>query len=165
MRRRVTALVLASLATVLGCGFPETSRNALFPPDDLYDALGEVQIDLSDSGRRFGVDVIHKYPGTHAVSIEVPVTQAYEFPLRADFSLDLTVQEGGATILERHVNDLLHPFRGGDVGGYDLVYYEVPNDLPRNVQVTVTLIVTKPDPEFSARFDSIKMSVAKIPDL
>jgi hypothetical protein len=62
MRFQTAALVLGLLATVLGCDFSETTRNAFFPPEDLYEPLGKVQINLSESDSRYSVDVVHKYP-------------------------------------------------------------------------------------------------------
>lgn len=109
--------------------------------------------------------VVNKYLGTHAVSVELAVTQAFEFPLRARFALTITVEQDGVTVFDQHVSQLEHPFRSGDIGGYNVVYNEVPDELPPDLPVTVVLTVTKPDPEFYERFESVVMSVRKIGDL
>jgi len=60
---------------------------------------------------------------------------------------------------------LSQPFGGNNEGGYTLIYYETPEDLPVDEILRCEIKVIEPDVELAERFGPVKILIVKISDL
>ena len=161
---RTCPVLLVFAMSIAACDSAEKAKNLFFPPDDLYRPLGEIQMSLADAGSFYSLDIAHEYPGMHGVEIRVlnPPSVGRSIDLASEVTV--TVEQDGRVILSKRIKEFDFPFWDREGGGLTVLYYSVPEDLPRRQPLRFLVTVETPDAGFQERYGQAKLCIRKHSD-
>lgn len=139
-----------------------TVIEAVVPPRDLYDSLGEIGIDISRRGT-WSLSFVNKYVGPHVMGLHLGnrSDDLYWSDTPIKLRVVINFYEADKLILSRSLETKPSIFSGRKGSGIALVTYECPADLPRAVPITAKVVVVEPDPELQAEWGPIKLYAAR----
>lgn len=169
MKQRAIKQVLSFLlvATVLVVSViwlrgHSTLFNLFFPPSGMYAPMASAP--LSTQNQTYEFEVIHKYPGRYELAIEVPSSPGIGSPYQMDFQATASIHLGNEKILEKNITEPHSMFWRNEDGGIVLLSYRVPELLPRNHPVRITVQTAGKVANFSERYGASTLVVAKASD-
>lgn len=149
---------LSTLATASG----------IFHSDDFMIPLVKGEIDVSKINSVYNFHFINKRKGNHTIGISVkklPEGQHYHF-YKTSFAAEISVFNGSELLMRTTVNKPLTAYWGGynRIGGFDLLWYKVPTDLPLGTPLTCSIKLIKGDPEFESTYGKGEYFLIKASD-
>ena len=128
------------LATLVFCGVAACDTehwNELFPPDGYYDPIWEIETQNGKVG--YSGQLVHEFAGKYSISLafEKPasVSQGYDFD---ELHMSCTFSAEGAVVELPCGKSLL--YYQGDRSGVSVALYSVPDDLPGDVPVELSVV-------------------------
>ncbi|MDH5573393.1 MAG: hypothetical protein OEY89_16640 [Gammaproteobacteria bacterium] len=142
-----------------------TTYNYIFSPSDLYHHLSNTNFDLSETGLSKTLEITHKYPGNHRVSIivEKPVEPGILYDSK--FIVKISISNGENILFERTVSDSSAWFYGGkDNSGFTLMDYKIQNELLLGAPLSAQITVIEGNSKFASQYGNQRIVINKIPD-
>jgi hypothetical protein len=136
------------------------------PPPDLYTPLASSPAAVGDATWHTNLRLLHKYPGNYAVNIETRPAPAFGTTSRypVDFELELTCR-GNRSDRPTSLRSTIDPapwWRNGlERGGFTLIRYSVPEDLPANEHISCVVRTVVAGPRFQEAYASQILTVQK----
>ncbi len=166
-RKLVTSLLLlfAIFLAVTWLSSPSI-RFTLFPPKDLFDPLAKGYIDVSKVDAEYSFQFVNKYSGWHTIGIAVRKFPDQYYRLnRVGFKAEITVSQDGRLLLKRETARVTAYLWGWNKsGGFDLLFYKVPDDLPQSTPLLCTIRITKANRNFERVYGKPEFFIGKISD-
>lgn len=138
----------------------------LTPPGDLYDALCLKPADFRRTGTGYVCEYVNKYSGNHTIGVIVEhppdITNDFAWKIKAK----IEVSDGMAVLLSTEIDKPYYPFWGGKFskGGFALVGYNAPDNLPIGKVLVCKITIVKGDASFEDTYGRTSMYVAKASD-
>ena len=141
-------------------------RYLLTPPDDLYDALCLKPADFRRTGTSYECEYVNKYSGNHTIGVIVERPPDITTDLGWKIKAKVEVSDGKAVLLSTEIDKPYYPFWGGKFskGGFALVSYNTPDNLPIGKVLKCTITLVKGDASFEETYGRTSMYVAKASD-
>jgi hypothetical protein len=163
--------VILLLSLVVSCaGCSEDSRflfQTLFPPEGLYDSLVELPVVLDGGAESYEFSWRCRFHGTHSIDIAVtrpPRTVTHSFD--SDLEINLLISVGGSLALSLPGRlDMPFSTSGDYPGGFSLLFFDVPEDLPAGETIRCVLLIDRGDPTFQEKYGDAMLVVRKFPDM
>jgi hypothetical protein len=162
----VIGLVLAPLGLLVVWYLNSPIRYLLTPPSDLYDALCLKPADFTKTGTSYECEYVNKYSGNHTIGVVVErppdVTKDTAWTIKAK----VVVSDGEAVLLSTELDKPYYPFWGGKFsrGGFALVGYRAPDNLPIGKVLKCKITLLKGDATFESTYGRTAIYVAKASD-
>jgi len=143
----------------------DPSLNFLYPPDDLYEDLATLKIDLSATSKPYVVNFEHKYPGNHRfdISVEIPLNKNDDY-CASEYEIRVDVFDSDKLLVSKNIYAPC-----GERGIANLQVqeerYVVPRDLPLREPLRATITVIKPEQEFSKHHGKAVFEIKKSSDI
>lgn len=152
--------------------FPKKLRGLIelfVPPKDLYSRLVEEEIDISTKGAQKSFKFKNKYFRTHSVGLMSRGFNAdWYFRWREDritpLRLEVSFFVDGKKLLSKVVGEDCSPFIGRKNGGFSLMLYDCPEDLPIDQLITCEVRVIQPDEAMYQTYGPIECYIQKRSD-
>lgn len=138
----------------------------LFPPAGLYDPLIKQSISLEKENVKYERELNALYVGTYFVGVYLnnPSSSVHVIDSSALLRISITVDNN-----EIYQQDLSRwtEYVGGERGKSDVIlgYFKVPDDVPRNKLLKISLLIVKSDPEFDQKYGPLELFVQRKVDL
>lgn len=140
--------------------------NLFFPPTDFYTTLAESPIIFEQAGYVLDMKFKNKrYPGGYALIIqtEKPLPKAGGF--RTKIKANIKVKKDNIIILQKTVSKPRSYFwKNEKESGFYLFQYQVPTDLPKNVELNLEMTLLEPDKEIFKKYGKTKAIIRKTSD-
>jgi hypothetical protein len=161
---------------VLRNNFPAWSKTLVQifnPPEDFFERLTVEPLDIVDGQAGQTVAINHKYVGLHEMGLlfskfDSNLYGEYNRKYNGKYKFHLLAKikcfEGDKLLFEQSISDS-SPFLGKAGGGFHLIHYKVPNDLPLNETVNCELFVSDLDMALVEKIGPVRFFVGKLSDL
>lgn len=141
-------------------------RYLLFPPSDLFEPLSKKKIDINNKGAVTELMFINKYRGNHVIGITVekqPPEHYHNY--NTTLEAEITISQNGEELITKHITKP-GAYWGGynGVGGFELMHYKSPEELPLSIPLTFVIKVTELDMGFVKTFGMPEIYIAKSSD-
>ncbi len=158
---------VAVVFSVLGGGFlwlryNSTLFNVFFSPKDFYEPLAKEL--LFDRAKEYSFEVKHNYPGLYAVEVVAPSSNGIGVPYEMDFAVEIVLKSEGKKILHQKISEPYSQFWRSEGGGIILLYYSVPELVPKSKSVQIMASVSGNINKFIENYGESNLVVAKNSD-
>lgn len=171
--------ILVVLIVVVSCIVVEYVRRPstqiliqnLNPPPDFFEPLAAMDVDFSKPGLVHEIEWENRFKGGYSVVFAVENGPASHLSsidaYRGDLRGELVVKVASQVVMRQGVEEYFQPFWGGKEmrGGFTLLYFSVPKDLPLATRVSCSLIINQGGQEFESRYGKTRLIVKKDSDL
>lgn len=138
----------------------------LFPPADIGDPLVRVPVDLSQSGREYIFPFKNKYVGNHSIDFIIEKTPPFGVNYEFAPKIAIKIFSNNQLLLSKTIDAYQsRVFSGRNNSGEILVWYEVPEDLPRNKPLICKLTILRGEKAFHKGYGSVLFVIRKRADL
>ena len=135
---------------------------SLAPPDDYFAPLVSAPISLAQAGETGMLKFRHKYVGTYQLGLVAAKPEPQGLPSqRAKFRLSIHCAAGGHPPFERQIDGYTAPWWSRSEGGFTLLNYEVPGNLPVDRDIECLIRVESTDSGFEQRYGPLSVFVRK----
>lgn len=125
---------------ILSANAPKSLKTVVevfFPPRDLFDVLVKIPVYPENGNIRRTISFEHKYSGRHQIGV---MLEEFESSLYSDhstiaFRAEITCRLGSDLIMHKEADDIT-PFLSAQGGGYTIITYDVPSELPKTVDIS-----------------------------
>lgn len=135
------------------------------PPKDLYQDLVCGELVFSKTKAVFEFNYEHKYNGKHnaGIYLENFTYDLYAKSYLPKMKVEIAFYCGSNIILSKNVEEFT-PFLSKDGGGYMLLSYSVPDDLPNKDTIKCKVKILDYDSELEAKHGPLRFYIRKMSD-
>jgi hypothetical protein len=157
---------LTTTLVLIACNL-ETCRNRntllrlAWPPEDLYEDLGEAPIDVGTAGSVVELKVVPKYDGAHDVDIHFPSKLPLDGTLQWKLRVRVEVLDGGRTIIDNSDREGSPYWSSKGGSGLCFLRAEGENEWSPGFPYLIRVSVVVPDQPLIKEYGSAKVRVAK----
>ncbi len=142
-------------------------RFLLFPPNDLYAPLTKGPIDVGKEKSSYSFSFVNKYKGNHNIGVAVEkLPEGHYHAYKMDFEAEITIFQNGKAIMSKSITKPISAYWGGynKIGGFILLYYGVPDELPLSKPLVCTVKITKGNTTFKEVYGNPEFYIGKSSD-
>jgi len=139
----------------------------LFSTDDLSTPLIKGAIDVGKKDSVYDFTFVNKRKGNYAIGISFKkLPEGHYHDYKSSFEADICIYNGNKLLHSSSVMKPLSAYWGGfnKVGGFFLLWYKVPTDLPSGVPLKCTIQISKEDREFVSTYGRGEFFIIKVSD-
>jgi len=142
----------------------------IFPPSDYHDDLVFDSFDITKKNSVKSFEFEHKYYGKYQLQLLLENYKKLHFldfknKYYPSLKIEVSFYLNNDIVIKKTSEKLTQSFIAKNKGGYGLIYYKTPEDLPLDKVLKCDIKVIEPDVELAKRFGPVKISIAKISDL
>lgn len=128
----------------------------MFPPKDLYFPLATLDVDVGLPGGRVEMPITHKYPGAHECNMTFERGTIQKYAENPILKVNLVMKRDEQILKHWCISPQL-----SFPGGYALIKYVVPFDVPLDEGLSLVFEVERADPELSLRCGKARIVLKK----
>ena len=145
----------------------QTTAFDIFANDDYSTPLIKGEIDVGKKDSVYDFQFVNKRKGKHAIGISFKkLPEGHYHNYKSSFEADIRIYNGNKLLNSSYVKKPVGAYWGGynNVGGFFLLWYKVPTDLPSGVPLHCTIVISKEDPEFVSTYGNGEFFIIKVSD-
>jgi hypothetical protein len=153
--------------SIFMCISSQATAIDIFHSDDYKTPLVKGEIDVGKKDSVYDFQFENKRMGNHAIGISFKkLPEGHYHNYKSSFEADIRIYNGNKLLNSMHVIKPMGAYWGGynNVGGFFLLWYKVPNELPSGVPLHCTIKISKEDSEFVSNYGKGEFFIIKVSD-